>query len=79
MVINMRKNAIRQRMAVVSDFVWQPLLDPAIVYGKFDPPKYWKYYVDENGKTTDQKVGDPYAQLDPDAAVIPYPDDYDEG
>jgi hypothetical protein len=32
--------------------------------------------VDENGKTT--KVGDPYAQIDPNADVIPSPDDYDE-
>lgn len=79
MVIDVTKKSIRQRRAVVSDFVWQPPLDPQIETANFDPPKYWKYYVDENSVThKDIKVGDPYAQLDPNADVIDYPDDYDE-
>jgi ribonuclease Z len=63
-VINVSKARIRQRRAVASEYNGLPI-DPAATSGKrFDPPKY--NTTDENGRV----VGDPYAQLDPDADVI---------
>jgi ribonuclease Z len=61
MVINVTKAGIRQRRAVVSDYSWATL-DHSISEAPtsdFEVPKYSK-----NG------VGDPYAQLDPNADVI---------
>lgn len=76
MVINVSKKAIEQRRAVVSDYVWAPPSDPAVLSAAYETPKYWTYGVDGNGNQI--KVGDPYAQLDPQADVIAPPDDYDE-
>jgi len=66
MVINVTKQRIRQRRAVVSDYSWATL-SPAVVYA--DPSEFEEAkYHDTNG------VGDPYAQLDPNADVIPKSD-----
>ena len=74
MVINVTKAAIGQRRAVVSDYVWAPPGAPGTADAAYEPPKYWKYvYI--NGKKTDKKVGDPYAQID-DSNAIPRPPDY---
>ena len=67
---------IEKYRAVVSDFTF------AAVYDAFDdlnPPKYWKYAVDENGNKIYQngkpvKIGDPYAQIDT-STEIPSCDD----
>jgi ribonuclease Z len=60
MVLNVTKKGIRQRRAVVSDYTWAPISSK--LYGEtFATPKY----NDGNGS------GDPYAQLDPNADVIP--------
>ncbi len=56
-VVQVTKDRIRQRRAVVSDFAWQT----ASLIPDTDPPKY-RY---PNGQ------GNPYAQLDPNAPVIP--------
>jgi ribonuclease Z len=67
MVLNVTKDTIRQRRAVVSDYTWVAS-DPAYFGATFDPPKYWTWGVDQQGNPV--KVGDPYAQLDPNADVI---------
>ena len=62
MVLNVTKSRIVQRRAVVSDYTWAAL-DPSISrapMSEFDVPKY------QVGG-----VGNPYAQLDPTADVIP--------
>jgi len=75
-VITVSKENIKQRRAVVSDYVWAPPSAPGTATASYDTPKYWTYDIDENGKQI--KVGNPYAQLDPNAKLIPTPDDYDE-
>ncbi len=70
MVLNVTTAGVRQRRAVVSDFTWAAL-SPTVVYAdpsEFATPKYH----DKNG------VGDPTAQLDPYADIIP-PSVYDPG
>ncbi len=56
-VVRVTKDEIRQRRAVVSDYAWQSV---SLIPGT-DPPKY--HYPDGQGN--------PYAQLDPNAPVIP--------
>jgi ribonuclease Z len=58
LVINVSKDKIRQRRAVVSEYAWLP---PPELHPDVEEPKY----------STPEGVGDPYAQLDPDAPVIP--------
>jgi hypothetical protein len=57
MVLNVSKEKIEPRRAVVSDFTWQA---PAPLNRPLAPPKY-RY---EDGS------GNPFAQLDPDARII---------
>ena len=69
LVINVDKDRVRQRRAVVSEFAWQA---PARLRDDL-PLATPKYYDEETG------LGDPYAQLDPEALanqVIP-PETYD--
>jgi ribonuclease Z len=75
-VLTVSKKSISQRRAVVSDFVWAPPSDPSLFGASYDTPKYWTYSTDQNGNQT--MVGNPYAQLDPNAKVIPTPPDYDQ-
>ncbi len=66
MVINVTPTTTRQRRAVVSDYTWATL-SPSISLAPmsdFNTPKYH----DASG------VGDPFAQLDPHADVIPVSD-----
>jgi ribonuclease Z len=56
-VVRVTKDAIRERRAVVSDFAWET----ASLAANLNPPKY------RNADGT----GNPYAQLDPNAPVIP--------
>ena len=63
MVINVSKNNINVRRAVVSDYAWPQHTDTTLTSP--NSPKYWK--VDE---TTGKPTSDPTAQLDPDAPVI---------
>lgn len=70
MVISVTKNRIQRKRAVVSDYTWAPTSRSVLVQS-YDTPKYWKYDVNDKGETI--KVGDPYAQLDPDADVIVMP------
>jgi ribonuclease Z len=56
-VVRVTKDSIRQRRAVVSDFAWQT--------SSLIPDTSTPKYHDANGQ------GDPYAQLDPNAPVIP--------
>lgn len=69
MVIEVTKNRIRQRRAVVSDYAWPPHVPMDILVARFDTPKYWTYETNDKGQVV--KVGDPYAQLDPQADIIP--------
>ena len=77
MVLRVLKNGdgepeIKQHQAVVSDFTFQAL-------GKetknLNPPKYWRYAVDEYGNPQYDingdpiKIGDPYAQIDQSTAI----------
>jgi ribonuclease Z len=76
MVINVTERAIRQRRAVVSDYVWGAPEDPTSYTATYAAPKYWAYEVNDDGSINyDVKVGDPYAQID-DSDAIPQPDDY---
>jgi hypothetical protein len=68
MVINVTKSRIRQRRAIVTDYAWPPDMPMEVMLGSFDTPKYWAYDTDDKGQTT--QVGDPYAQIDPDADII---------
>lgn len=63
MVINVSKNNINVRRAVVSDYAWPQHTDTTLTSP--NSPKYWK--VDE---TTGKPTSDPTAQIDPDAPVI---------
>lgn len=75
MVITVTKKDIQRRRAVVSDYTWTPT-DPALASATVDTPKYWtwelnddgSYALDANGNKI--PVGNPYAQLDPNADII---------
>jgi ribonuclease Z len=62
-----KKPKIEQYQAVVSDFTFQAI---GKQYNDLNPPKYWKYAVDEDGNQQYDEngdpviVGDPYAQID---------------
>jgi ribonuclease Z len=75
MVLKVTRDRIDPRRAIVSDYTWTPS-DPAVSTGSFDPPKYWTWEVDDQGQYVLDgngnkiPVGNPYAQLDPDADII---------
>lgn len=75
MVLRVTKDGIQPYRAVVSDYTWTPT-DPALSAASFDTPKYWTWEVDDDGNyVLDDNgnkipVGDPYAQLDPEADII---------
>ena len=60
MVINVSKNKIIERRAVVSDFGFSPWENyPSDI---FNPPKYWTW--GPNGPMAGSEVSNPYAQID---------------
>jgi len=78
MVLNVTKKAIRKRRAVVPDYVWIPPTDPDAGSQRYYTHKYWTWGTNEDGSPNyDEKVGDPYAQIDVSQA-IPKLADYDE-
>jgi hypothetical protein len=75
MVLSVTKERIDVRRAIVSDYTWTPS-DPAISAATFDTPRYWTWEVDDHGNYVLDgngnkiPVGNPYAQLDPNADTI---------
>lgn len=68
LVINVTRQRIRQRRAVVTDYAWPPEVPKEVMLGSYETPKYWAYETNDKGQVV--QVGDPYAQLDPDADIV---------
>lgn len=75
MVLKVTKEGVEPRRAIVSDYSWTPS-DPALNGASFETPKYWTWEVDDqggyvlDGNGNKIPVGNPYAQLDPNADSI---------